>query len=368
VDPINIADYEALAAEHLTPMVWDYYRGGSDDEQTLRANREGFGRLRLRPRVLVDVSHVSRATTVLGADISSPILIAPTAYHGLAHPEGECETARGASAAGALMVVSTMANRSLEEVAEAATCPLWFQLYVYRDRTLSEHLVRRAEAAGYRALVLTVDTARLGRRERDMRNGFGLPPHLHMGNFEGAAREQPGQEPGTSGLAVYATALLDDSLTWEALDWLRSVTRLPIVVKGILTAEDAALAVEHGAQAIIVSNHGGRQLDGAVATIEALPEVVAAVGGRVDVYMDGGIRRGVEALKALALGARAVLVGRPVLWGLAANGQRGVAHALELLNAELELAMALAGCPSLAAVGPSLVRSPVGHTISGMNS
>jgi isopentenyl diphosphate isomerase/L-lactate dehydrogenase-like FMN-dependent dehydrogenase len=187
------------------------------------------------------------------------------------------------------MVASTMSNQSLEEVATAATCPLWFQLYVYRDRQVTEQLVRRAEAAGYRALVLTVDTARLGRRERDIRNGFGLPPHLHMGNFEGVAREQPGQEPGLSGLAVYANALLDSSLTWEALDWLRSITTLPIVVKGILTAEDAKLAVEHGASGIIVSNHGGRQLDSGMATIEALPEVVAAAHGGTEVYLDGGI-------------------------------------------------------------------------------
>ncbi|MGE5333449.1 MAG: alpha-hydroxy acid oxidase [Nitrososphaerota archaeon] len=358
MEPINIAEYEALAARRLSPAAWDYYRSGSDDEQTVRANRDAFGHIRLRPRVLVDVSQIALTTTVLGAQIRTPLLVAPTAYHGLAHHEGECETARGASAGGSLMVVSTMANRSLEEVAEAAQCPLWFQLYVYRDRSLSEQLVRRAEAAGYHALVLTVDAPRLGRRERDIRNGFGLPPHLHMGNFEGVAREQPGQAPGASGLAVYADAQLDRSLTWEALDWLRSVAHLPIVVKGIMTAEDAALAVEHGAAGIIVSNHGGRQLDSGLATIEVLPEVVAAVNGRIEVYLDGGIRRGTDALKALALGARAVLLGRPVLWGLAANGQQGVTRVLDLLTAELEMAMALVGCPSLAALSPALVRLP----------
>lgn len=359
VEPINIAEYEELAAERLAPVAWDYYRSGSDDERTLHANRDAFERIKLRPRVLVDVSRIALETTVLGIELPTPLLIAPTAYHGLAHPEGECETARGASAAGSLMVASTMSNRSLEEVADAATCPLWFQLYVYRDRQVTEDLVRRAEAAGYRALVLTVDTARLGRRERDIRNGFGLPPHLHMGNFEGAAREQPGQEPGLSGLAVYANALLDSSLTWEALDWLRSITTLPIVVKGILTAEDARLAVEHGARGIIVSNHGGRQLDSGMATIEALPEVVAAAYGGAEVYLDGGIRRGTDALKALSLGARAVLLGRPILWGLAVSGQQGVARVLGLLNAELELAMALVGSPSVAALGPELVRLPV---------
>lgn len=358
MDPVNVAEYETLAAKRLAPSTWDYYRGGSDDEQTLRANRDAFGCIQLRPRVLVDVSNVSLETTVLGSTLRTPLMVAPTAYHGLAHPEAECETARGAGAAGALMTVSTMANRPLEDVAEAATGPLWFQLYVYRDRQLSERLVRRAEAAGYRALVLTVDAVRLGRRERDLRNGFGLPPHLHTANLEGDAREQPSQEPGASGLAIHANTLWDTSLTWEALDWLRSISTLPIVVKGIVTAEDAALAVEHGASGIIVSNHGGRQLDGTIATIEALPEVVAAVAGRIEVYMDGGIRRGTDALKALVLGARAVLLGRPVVWGLAANGQQGVSHIFELLGTELELAMALAGCPSLAALSPALVRLP----------
>jgi isopentenyl diphosphate isomerase/L-lactate dehydrogenase-like FMN-dependent dehydrogenase len=356
VEPINLADFEALAAGRMPPAAWDYYRSGCDDERTLQANCDAFARLQLRPRVLVDVSHNSLATTALGAEVRAPLLVAPTAYHGLAHVEGECETARGASAAGSLMVVSTLANRPLEDVATAATCPLWFQLYVYRDRSISEQLVRRAEAAGYRALVLTVDVPRLGRRERDIRNGFGLPPHLHVGNFAGEAREQPGQEPGSSGLAVYAAAQLDSSLTWEALDWLRSVTTLPVVVKGILTAEDAALAVEHGAAGIIVSNHGGRQLESGLATIEALPEVVAAVAGGCEVYMDGGIRRGTDALKALALGARAVLLGRPILWGLVASGQAGVARVLDLLTLELELAMALVGAPSLDALTPALLR------------
>jgi isopentenyl diphosphate isomerase/L-lactate dehydrogenase-like FMN-dependent dehydrogenase len=258
------------------------------------------------------------------------------------------------------MVASTMSTRSLEDIAGAAGGPLWFQLYVYRDRRVSESLVRRAEGAGYQALVLTVDAPRLGSRERDVRNGFSLPPHLHRANFiddepiDVSQRTQRTQ--GASAIALHAAAAFDASLTWEAVTWLRSVTRLPVLLKGILTSEDAALAVEHGADGIIVSNHGGRQLDSAPATIEALPEVARAVGGRCEVYLDGGVRRGTDVLAALGLGARAVLVGRPILWGLAVDGTAGVYHILELLRAELSLAMTLAGRPNVASIDGSLVR------------
>jgi 4-hydroxymandelate oxidase len=287
-----------------------------------------------------------------------PILVAPMAYQGLAAPEGEPATARAVGASGTIMVVSTLATTSLEEVAAAAAGgPLWFQLYVYKDRSVSESLVRRAEAAGYRALVLTVDTPLLGRREADERNGFGLPDHLRMANFSGRSEARP-TEPGVSALALHTLAEFDPSLTWEALDWMRSITRLPIVVKGILTQEDAALALAHGAAAIIVSNHGGRQLDTAVATIEALPEVVEAVAGRCEVYLDGGVRRGTDVLKALALGARAVFVGRPILWALAVGGEDGVRHALELLRRELTLDMGISGRPTLASIDRSLVKLP----------
>jgi len=341
----------------MDPVAWSYYRSGAEDEVTLRANRAAFERIRLRPRVLVDISATDTRTTVLGIPVSMPILVAPMAYHGLAHAEAECATARGAGEAGALMTVSTMANRTLEEIAQAATGPLWFQLYVYSDRHVSERLVRRAEAAGYRGLVLTVDAPRLGRREGDIRNGFGLPPHLRIANFAGTAMaDEPASDPGVSGLATYASALFDTTLTWEALDWLRSVTSLPVLVKGLLTGEDAALAVRHGAAAIIVSNHGGRQLDGSVTSIEALPEIVEAVQGRCEVYVDGGIRRGTDVLKALALGAKAVLVGRPALWGLAVGGSAGVRHVLNILQEELDLAMALSGRPTLASIDRSLLR------------
>ncbi len=358
MDPLNVSDYEPLARERMTSSAWDYYRSGSNDEVTLRETRAAYERIQLRPRMLVDVSNCDLTTTVLGTPVSMPILVAPTAHHCLANEEGECATARGAGAADTLMIVSTMATRSLEDVAQAATGPLWFQLYVYRDRDVSESLVRRAEAAGYRALALTVDVPRLGRRERDIRNGFGLPPGLHLANFVGTYSEEPEAEPGESGLAAYAASLIDASLTWEALEWLRSITSLPILVKGILTAEDAQLAAKHGAAGIIVSNHGGRQLDGVPPTIEVLAEIVDAVGGQCEVYLDGGIRRGTDVLKALALGARAVLVGRPVLWGLAAKGEDGVHHVLDLLRTELELAMALAGRPTLASIDRTVVRLP----------
>ncbi len=355
MQPINVADYEALARAGMDPGAWDYFSGGSEDEQSLRANREGFARIRLRPRVLVDVSTCDLATAVLGTSVSMPVLVAPAAYQALAHPEGERAMARGAGAAGTLLVAATLATTSLEEVAEVATGPLWFQLYVYADREISAALVRRAEAAGYQALVLTVDAPRIGRREKDIRNGFGLPPHLQMRNFLDVGLEEMPATASGSAVASHAAGLFDASLTWEAVDWLRSVAGLPVILKGIMTAEDALLAVEHGAAGIIVSNHGGRQLDGTLATIEALPEVVDAVAGRCEVYVDGGIRRGSDVLKALALGARAVLVGRPALWGLAANGAAGVQHVLELLRSELELAMMLSGRPTIASIDRTAV-------------
>ena len=358
MQPINLSEYEALARSRLQPSHWDYYQSGANDEVTLRENREAFQRIRLRPRMLVDVNAIEMHTTVLGSEVSAPILVAPMAYHKLAHREGEIATARGAAAAGTLMCVSTMATTAIEDIAQAATGPLWFQLYVFKDRSISTSLVRRAERAGYRALVLTVDAPIIGQREPDIRNGFGLPPHLKLENFHGDLANEQAGAPGESSLAAYAEAQFDLTLTWEALDWLRSITTLPVVVKGILTAEDAHLAVEHGAAGIVVSNHGGRQLDGVWAGIDALPEVVEAVAGRCEVYMDGGVRRGTDVLKALALGARAVLLGRPVLWALAVDGEAGVERALTLLKDELRLAMMLSGRPTLASIDRSLIVRP----------
>jgi 4-hydroxymandelate oxidase len=341
LEPLNVFEYAKLAQERMAPAFWDYYNGGSDDEVTLRASRAAYERIRLRPRVLVDVSHCDTRINVLGTPVSMPILVAPMALHCLAHPEGECATAQGAGMASTLMIASTTATRNIEEIADAATGPLWFQLYVYPSLEVAAKLVRRAEAAGYRAIVLTVDLPRLGRREKDIRNNVTIPPSpYYEANFVDVEKEGQRWVP----------------LTWESLSWLRSITSLPILLKGILTAEDAVLAVEHGVDGIVVTNHGGRQLDTAIPSIEALPEVVEAVAGRCEVYLDGGIRRGTDVLKALALGARAVLLGRPVLWGLAVNGAEGVCHVLELLRNELELDMALAGRPTLDSIDRSLVK------------
>ena len=358
MEPINLFDYEPLARERVDPVAWDYYQSGANDEVTLRENQRAFERIRLRPRVLAGVGEPDTRLTLLGEPLRSPILVAPMAYQRMAHDEGEAAMARGASAAGAAMCVSTMATVSLEDVALAAEGPLWFQLYVYRDRAVTESLVRRAERAGYRALVVTVDMPAVGRREADLRNGFGLPPHLSLANFAGALAEEGRVAPGESALSIYAAHQLDPSLTWESIAWLRSVTTLPVLLKGILTAEDAALAVAHGVAGVIVSNHGGRQLDGVAPSIEALPEVVETVAGRCVVLVDGGLRRGTDILKALALGAQAALVGRPMLWALAVDGAAGVERALTLLREELSLAMALAGRPTLASIDRSLVRLP----------
>ncbi len=355
--PLSIHEYTELARTHLPQSTWDYFAGGSEDERTLRDNEAAFASMRLRPRVLVDVSRCSVATTVLGEPVQMPVLVAPMGCQQLAHPEGDCAMARAAHRAGTVMAVSTMATSSLETIAGACDGKRWFQLYIYRDRAVTEALVRRADAAGYRALMVTVDTPRMGRRERDIRNGFGLPPGLSFANFANApTAHTPAVQPGASGLAAHTNATFDDAFTWRDLAWLRSQSDLPIVLKGILTAEDARLAVEHGVDAVVVSNHGGRQLDGVPATLAVLEEVVDAVAGRCEVYLDGGIRRGTDVVKALALGARAVLVGRPLLWGLALHGEDGAYHVLSLLRAELELALALAGAPALEALNRSFVR------------
>ncbi|PTA68789.1 alpha-hydroxy acid oxidase [Deinococcus arcticus] len=352
---INLADLETLGRAALDQNALEYYASGANDEHTLRGNRAAYARLRLRPRVLVDVDTVDPSTQVLGLGLRSPIGIAPSAFHGLAHPDAETATARAAAHAGSVMTLSTFSNTPLEEVGAAAGGRLWFQLYLCRDRALSQSMIQRAEASGARALVFTADAPYLGRREANERHRFALPPHLHAPNV-GPREWLAGVETDTgSQLANYFAHLVDKTFTWADLAWLRDQTRLPIVLKGILTAEDAALAAEHGAH-VWVSNHGGRQLDTAVSSLEVLPEIVDAVAGRTEIYLDGGVTRGTDVLKAVALGARAVFLGRAALWGLAAGGEAGVRRTLDLLHEEFRLALALCGKPSVAALGPEVVR------------
>jgi len=300
----------------------------------------------------------SLGTTVLGQAIDFPVLVAPTAMQKLAHPDGEAAMARAAGTCGTLMVVSTTATTSLEDVRAAATGPTWFQLYIYQDRGATRALLERARDAGYSAIVITVDTPLLGWRERDIRNGFTLPPHLTIANAiaAGAGHARlPTADAEGSGLAKHLHALHDTALTPRDIAWAHEISGLPIVLKGIVRGDDAVRALDHGAAGVIVSNHGGRQLDTSIATARALPDVVEAVGDRGEVYVDGGIRRGTDVLKAVALGARAVLVGRPPLWGLAVGGEQGATQVLQHLRMEFDLAMALAGCTSVAELTRDLV-------------
>ncbi len=352
--PVNVHEYEAAAREALPPMVYDFVAGGAGDEETVRANRAAFRRWRLRPRVLTGPGEVSLATSVLGQPVSMPILVAPTGLHGQVHADGELATARAAKAAGTIFTLSTASNATIEDVAPDAG-PWWFQLYVFTDRGITRDLVERAEAAGASALMVTVDVPKLGRREADERNRYSLAPGLAMANLETAIHRLVPAADGGSGMASYVASLWHAGLSWADLDWLASITALPIMPKGILHPADAVLAAEHGARAVLVSNHGGRQLDSAIAALDALPAVVEAVSDRIEVLVDGGIRRGTDVIKALALGARATLIGRPVLWGLAVNGEAGARHVLDLLRAELELDLLLCGLKSVQDLQRSLL-------------
>ena len=354
---ITVDDFEAAARERLSAMAYDYYRSGADEEHTLHRNRDAWTTYELWYRTLVDVSAPRIATSVLGTDVASPLLIAPTAYHCLAHPDGERATARAAAAAGSLYVASTLATTALDDVAAAAPdAPRWFQLYVHKDRDFTARLVARAKAAGYGAIVVTCDTPVLGRRCADVRNGFALPSGMVMANLIDILPPDL-QEGSGSELARFVASRHDASFSLKDLAALADTCApLPLVVKGIVRGDDARAALDHGARAIWVSNHGGRQLDLAPATADGLVEVAAAVAQRAEVYVDGGIRSGTHALIALGLGARAVFIGRPVLWGLAAAGEEGVSRVLGLLTGELVRAMQLAGCADVAAVPPDLVR------------
>ena len=349
-EPINIADLERLAAEQIEPGALGYFAGGAGDERTLRRNTEAFAEWELLPRVLVDVSEVSTATAILGRELRTPVLIAPVAFQRLAHPDGEPAMARAAEAAGTVMCVSSLATAGPAEVAAGAGGGRrWMQLYCFRDRGISRALVAEAAEAGYEAIVLTVDAPFAGPRERDLRSGFELPGDCRAPAIDAAA--------GRTDLTIGEVfELVDPTLSWSDLETLAGEYELPILVKGVMSATDAELAAGHGAAGVVVSNHGGRQLDGVPATIDVLPDIADAVGGRIEVLMDGGVRRGTDVAIALALGASAVMVGRPALWGLACDGEAGAARALGMLTEELRLALGLLGCASLADLSPAHVR------------
>jgi 4-hydroxymandelate oxidase len=347
---LTLQDYEQAAARVISKIAYDYYRGGADSGATLAANRTALDRLTLRPRVLVDVSQRSAGVNIHGHALSLPVIVAPMACQKLAHKQGEIALARAAAAAGTIFTASTLSNCTLEEIAASNRAPKWFQLYVHKDREVTETLVRRAEQAGYAALVLTVDVPVLGRRLMDVRNGFALPRGLKFANLETFVGKNSGSQ-----LAEFFASRHDASLSWGDLKWLRSLSKLPLWLKGIVRGDDAKRALDAGAAGIIVSNHGGRQLDGAIAAMDALPDVVAAVKRRVPVLVDGSMRWGTDVLKALALGADAVMLGRPLLFGLAVGGEKGARHVFEILREEIDRAMALCGCAKLADVTRDLL-------------
>ncbi|XP_014599549.1 PREDICTED: peroxisomal (S)-2-hydroxy-acid oxidase GLO5 isoform X1 [Polistes canadensis] len=353
---VCVKDYEKYGHNNLPPFVRDYYKSGAGDECSLRWNREAFKRYRIKPRCLRDVSKRDLSTTILGDKISMPLGVAPAAMQRMAHPDGECANARAAEAAGTIFILSTMSTSSIEEVAEAAPkCIKWFQLYVYTDRNITLNLVKRAEKAGFKALVLTVDAPIFGNRRADLRNRFSLPKHLRLANFEGALSDKVTTSKTGSGLNEYVSELFDPSLSWKDITWLKSNTKLPIVLKGILTAEDAILAVKYGVSAIIVSNHGARQIDSVPATIEVLPEIVNTVKDKVEIYMDGGIIQGIDVFKALALGAKMVFMGRPLLWGLSYAGEKGALNILEIMRTEIDHTFALTGCTTVIDVTKDMI-------------
>ncbi len=358
--PINVADFARLAAAKLERGPLDYFAGGAGDEITLRENVEAWGHWRLRPRVLNDVREVSTATEVLGKPVAMPVLVAPVAYQRMAHPEAEAGMAAGAAEANTVMCLSTLSNTRPTEVAAAAPGGRhWFQLYAFKDEAVTRALMEEAIEAGFEAIVVTADAPPGGNRERDRRNGFTLPKELGTPSLTAAVG-------GDKSLSIEDTfALMNHALTWADVEDLASECSVPVLVKGVLTPEDAELALEHGAAGVVVSNHGGRQLDRSLATADALPEIADSVKGRGTLLVDGGIRRGVDVATALALGADAVLVGRPALWGLATAGKDGVAQVLELLRAELELTLGLCGCTGVSQLSRAHVRrAPVASVYS----
>ncbi|RWS31199.1 hydroxyacid oxidase 1-like protein, partial [Leptotrombidium deliense] len=375
---ICLKDFEVFAKSHLSVAANGYYSSGANYEQTLHENTSAFSQLKICPQFLrKSVAERCMQTTLLGSKVSMPICVSPTAMQRMAHPDGEIATAKACQTTNTIMTLSTIATSSIEEVANAAPSAVkWFQLYIYKDRKVTEHLIRRAESNGFEALVLTIDSPFFGTRYADIRNKFCLPPHLRMANFNKGdqASDAINESKDGSSLTAYVNSLFDASLTWKDVQWLKKFTKLKVIIKGVLTPEDALKAVEVGASAIIVSNHGARQLDSVPATIAVLPEIVSAVGNKCEVYIDGGIRSGTDILKALALGAKAVFIGRPILWGLCYDvclffehhfslftrrifkGEEGVKQVLDILRKELDVAMALSGCATLDDISAHLIR------------
>ena len=371
----TIGELRAAARRGLPRVMFDFVDGAANDEVTAGRNQTDFGELEIVPRMMVDVSEVDLSTTVLGQPVALPLLGAPMGLNGLVHHDGEAGIARALHDVGSIFVLGAMASYSIEEIADQAPGPSWFQMYVWRDRDLVQELVQRARAAGHLALVLTVDVPRAAARDRDRRNGFGLPPRATMRSLAGGlvrprwsaqfirhprmtAASVAGHGGGADdpvGMTEYINRQFDPSVTWEDLAWFREIWPGPLVIKGILRAEDARMAVDLGANAISVSNHGGRQLDHAPSTIRALPAIVDAVGDEVEIYLDGGVRRGSDVLKALALGARACLIGRPLVYGLGAGGEAGARRAVAILDQELNTAMGLAGCSAVSLLDRSWV-------------
>jgi len=372
--PASVAELRAGARRRIPRPVFDFIEGGAEDEVTRRANLTDFAGIRFRPRALVDVSRRSQRTTVLGTEVASPVLLSPCGLARLAHADGELAAARAAARQGTVFTLSTAASYSLEEVADASSGPLWFQLYVWKDRSATAALVERARIAGYTALCFTIDVPLSGRRERDIRNGMTIPPRPAPRTFTSYARHPQwvrsaligdpitfrnfvGQGAGDSAVALgtFVNNQLNPSMDWSDLAWLRGLWDGPLIVKGVMTAEAARRAVDLGADAVVVSNHGGRQLDGLPSSVSALPGVVSAVGHDAEVYLDGGVRRGSDVVKALALGARACMIGRPWMYGLASDGEAGVDAALTLLSKEIDQVQALLGVPDTADLGPDVL-------------
>jgi 4-hydroxymandelate oxidase len=361
--PVDLMQYEPLARQRLSQMAYDYVRSGGSDEITMRENRLAFERLRLAPRVLADVSQLDTRISLFGAELEHPIMLAPIAYHRLYHPEGELGTARGANAAGAVMAVSTFTTTAIDEIARNTRSPIWFQLYVQRDRSFTKDMVQRAVAAGCKAVCLTVDTPVLGCRYGQL--SFGLPSHLECVHLRGLDLKK--SVPTHSMGGVY-DPIFDPSFNWKDLEWLRTVAGVPVLLKGVLSPEDGKRAIDYGVDGIIVSNHGGRNLDLLPATIDALPGIVEAVAGRIPVLLDSGIRRGTDVLTALALGAKAVFVGRPYIYGLAIAGARGVERVISILRDEFQRAMALTGRRSIAEIDSTVLWKPTDAPVKALRS